>query len=878
MRRGERGGERVRKVWGATAAVEIGSRVFPLRGPPGPMPSVGTRRSTRVFVPKAVAKPGGSARNLRSGKRLAISEHLEKKPNRDADEWLGVFGNNGGAAGLRWWRGDEEADFGAAHSISIETDADSGDQMSESTSLEALDGLQGRKLFGIVYSRKRRRSRSGEKDSIDKKYGIVFTRKQRKKKLKLASLSEEILERREIDVDELDIFSSGPVATDWELWIEDSAKVFAEKVGIVEGDIRFHSCGPVTLAILLDSSGSGSSHFATFFILVLRWLGRAGSRFQEFVSFLFSGSIAGVFSRHGIHFLPLQRLEAEVFPRKNASFCGLCLINGAVEFVPLVSLDFSALPNYFKSIHLRIALGSLYLPGCLVRYLMALYGEAPIVGRFEDYDSHIPLETDCFGNDLGVSVFNSVKSDMQSSAFKSMPMAGRNAIIVHGLRLRNHQRKRSSLRHSRIWSPSRLELRGSSALNSDENGLHGKPHETSGDVLSAKEGFDVSNVHGSNKKLSKSVKKSTADRIKEIRMRSALAHVKENIDSERCNVNILVTAADRCWREVGAEVMLESSETNNWCLAVKSQGVERYLHKPHELRPPVVNRFTHGYMWSGEEGWKLEFPDRWDWLVFKELHMECQQRNALDVPLKSIPVPVVQEVPSYDDDTPASFSRSDTYISMIADEVERAMTSEVPYYDMDSGDEEWLEQLNDSSANDDFNQLSNDNFEKMIFSLEKEAYCHPDDHFDLDKALNICQDLGDRDLVAAVFDYWSRKKKQKCAALVKVFQGQPVRRPRLLQQPFFRKKRSFKRQRSQDGRGRIDYFFEDGARQEAFRRVLDAEAAARRAVESAIRLRSRAQLFMANAELASYKSVMALRLAEAISASESPDLAFSILQ
>lgn len=44
-----------------------------------------------------------------------------------------------------------------------------------------------------------------------------------------------------------------------------------------------------------------------------------------------------------------------------------------------------------------------------------------------------------------------------------------------------------------------------------------------------------------------------------------------------------------------------------------------------------------------------------------------------------------------------------------------------------------------------------------------------------------------------------------CPPLV---QGQPVRRPRLLQQHFLRKKRSFKRQRSQDGRGRIDYFFE----------------------------------------------------------------------
>lgn len=70
----------------------------------------------------------------------------------------------------------------------------------------------------------------------------------------------------------------------------------------------------------------------------------------------------------------------------------------------------------------------------------------------------------------------------------------------------------------------------------------------------------------------------------------------------------------------------------------------------------------------------------------------------------------------------------------------------------------------------------------------------------------------------------------------------------------------------------------DGAKQEAHRRVQDAEAAAKRAVDAAIRLRSRAQLYMANAELAAYKSAMALKLAEAISVSASPDLTSSILE
>lgn len=63
----------------------------------------------------------------------------------------------------------------------------------------------------------------------------------------------------------------------------------------------------------------------------------------------------------------------------------------------------------------------------------------------------------------------------------------------------------------------------------------------------------------------------------------------------------------------------------------------------------------------------------------------------------------------------------------------------------------------------------------------------------------------------------------------------------------------------------------------ASRRVREAQNAANRALESAIQLRSRAQMLMANAELAAYKSVMALKIADAIGTSESPELSSSIL-
>lgn len=64
----------------------------------------------------------------------------------------------------------------------------------------------------------------------------------------------------------------------------------------------------------------------------------------------------------------------------------------------------------------------------------------------------------------------------------------------------------------------------------------------------------------------------------------------------------------------------------------------------------------------------------------------------------------------------------------------------------------------------------------------------------------------------------------------------------------------------------------------ALRRVHEAENAAKRAAEFALQLRSRAQILMSNAELAMYKSVMALRIADFIEAtSETKDPASVIL-
>lgn len=68
-----------------------------------------------------------------------------------------------------------------------------------------------------------------------------------------------------------------------------------------------------------------------------------------------------------------------------------------------------------------------------------------------------------------------------------------------------------------------------------------------------------------------------------------------------------------------------------------------------------------------------------------------------------------------------------------------------------------------------------------------------------------------------------------------------------------------------------------GEDQEEIIKVRKAEERASRAINSAVRLRARAQLLMANADWATFKSVMASRLADAARASQSPDLPSAIL-
>ncbi|RWW66288.1 hypothetical protein BHE74_00026354 [Ensete ventricosum] len=762
-----------RKLYGEAEA-EIGSRVFPLPAPASqPMPSVGARRSTRVFVAKpssvAVAANacGDDSRILRSGKRLAVWKRR--------DEWLDVF--SGDTADLQWWkREDGERRENRDSIVWNEPEARAAGivrELPESYApKDSLDCPQTKK-FGMVYGRKRQRqlasdagspsSSVGDGDSeMEKRYGLVFMRRGRRKRLKVEPVPVAI-ERERVEIsNERGVVKRQPR-------IAVSSVNGEKKIGIKERSLCIATGGPVELSLIVDSSCVGSSLlFPRLLIAILRWTRRVTVTLWEFAAFLLSGSLAS------------NMMLTNALPS-----CGLCKIYGSIQSVPIIWLDISALPSYFRSLHVSFLLGSLYLPRVLARTVIFSHVDPYVDVNCGENDSDAFVEADYLGTKrLRLHSMDVCKQNDLVDAYRSFTQ---NAIPSYGLRRSKHRRRRSSSRFLRSQNPGlisscidKASQNGSSVLSEDKASSFPEPMvkpmfvdvaDACGEYSSCKDESDVSSPLSSQGKQKKSAKKSPVEQNKELK--SALAEVKQNIDSVHCKANVLVTDSDRCWREEGFEVMLDMLAPKDWCITVKSHGQVRYLHRPLDMRPCFVNRFTHAYMWAGEDRWKLEFLDRWDWLVFKELHAECRERNQQDASFRMIPVPIFEEVSSTEACSAATFVHPDEYIRMEDDEVQRALFCKIARYDMDSGDEQWLDEYNSSIRHMELGELTvitADNFEKLIYAMEKDAFSNVDDVFDKEKALDLYQNFGMREMLGAVYDYWIRKRNKRCAALVREFQ------------------------------------------------------------------------------------------------------------
>ncbi|KAJ4720627.1 Enhancer of polycomb-like protein [Melia azedarach] len=771
------------------------------------MPSVGMRRTTRVF---GVVKGVDGARVLRSGRRLwpDAGDGKQRRSNYGDDWYHPVIKKNGGngpggpKCKLNGWanvvkvkfKSEEEKDLEELQVYENEKEVNLCKKVKEVK--EEMKGVD--RMFGIVYSRKRKRNGDRKIELLeDKMYGIQFSRRQKRKK------SEKMVP--------FSVFGMG-----------------------------LESCCSVR----------SSGFFACLLASVLGYIKRARPRVElrELASFMLSQQISDVFASYGIRFLWDPPIDSTA----------MCKIFGAVRFIPLFSLDFSAVPSCFMYIHCSMLFRLKCLPSLPVNNSVSVT---------EDYSSGEDVEY-VFEPKPKVPVVDiTVNRVALHPSVRSSKLAARNVQYRNSLNARSIQKRRSSLRRRRARNPSLIgaQRAGGSVVSELTS--------------SRKSGIALSSA-SSKIKLRSSIRSNSAVSIKEAT--SSMDQLMRDSDLSCCCASILIVESDRCCRVEGADVTLEMSDSKEWHLVVKKDGQPRYTHKAQKImRPSSCNRFTHAIIWSGDDNWKLEFPNRQDWLNFKDLYKECSERNAQVSVAKVIPIPGVLEVSGYQDSNSVPFYLPDSYISVNVDELSRALAKRTANYDMDSEDEEWLQKFNNEffTENELHEHISEDNFELMVDAFEKAYFCSPDDFSNEEAAVNLCLDMGRREVVLAVYNYWMKKRKQKRSALLRVFQGRQAKKPPLIPKPALRKRRSFKRQASQSGRGKPPVLLPVVTQQDALEeqnamlRVEEAKASAKRSLEAAVLKRQRAQLLMQNADLATYKATMAMRIAEAAQVGESADAA-----
>ncbi|CAA0838541.1 Enhancer of polycomb-like transcription factor protein [Striga hermonthica] len=269
-------------------------------------------------------------------------------------------------------------------------------------------------------------------------------------------------------------------------------------------------------------------------------------------------------------------------------------------------------------------------------------------------------------------------------------------------------------------------------------------------------------------------------RIRKASMRAPdVSGHEKNLELLSSSVNVLVTNQDRGWRECGANVSLEVANDNEWRLAVKLSGVTRFSYKvKHVLQPGSANRYTHAMMWRGGKDWVLEFPERGQWMLFKEMYEECYNQNIRAASVKNIPIPGVRLVDEYDDcGHQASFVRNPVvYFRQVQSDAELAMDPSRVLYDMDSDDEQWLIEQKKCADKHISEQLSDNFLETAMDMFEKVAYSqHREDLTDAEVE-ELVVGVGSIEAGKLIYQHWRRKREKMGMPLIRHFQPPPWER------------------------------------------------------------------------------------------------------
>ncbi|CAH2077183.1 unnamed protein product [Thlaspi arvense] len=250
----------------------------------------------------------------------------------------------------------------------------------------------------------------------------------------------------------------------------------------------------------------------------------------------------------------------------------------------------------------------------------------------------------------------------------------------------------------------------------------------------------------------------------------------KDLESSFCDGNVLVTLGDRGWREYGAQIFLEPFDNNNeWRLVVKISGTTKYSHRAHQfLQPGSTNRFTHAMMWKGGKDWTLEFPDRGQWSLFKEMHEECYNRNTRAALVRNIPIPGIRMIEKDNfDGTESEFIRSSSkYFRQTETDVEMALDPTRVLYDMDSDDEQCLRRIRECSdaENSGSCEITEDMFEKAMDMFEKASYVKQRDHFTLIEIQELMAGVGSLEAMETIYELWRTKRQRKGMPLIRHLQ------------------------------------------------------------------------------------------------------------
>uniref|UniRef100_A0A7N0TBW6 Enhancer of polycomb-like protein n=1 Tax=Kalanchoe fedtschenkoi TaxID=63787 RepID=A0A7N0TBW6_KALFE len=270
----------------------------------------------------------------------------------------------------------------------------------------------------------------------------------------------------------------------------------------------------------------------------------------------------------------------------------------------------------------------------------------------------------------------------------------------------------------------------------------------------------------SNKKMKKQQENKTEDSPRS---------PQKNLDLLSCAGNILIILEDRGWRECEAQVSLQPADHNEWILSVKVAGIRKYTYKANQLlQSGATNRFTYAMMWKGGRDWTFEFPDRGQWVLFKEMHNECYNRNLRAASVKIIPIPGVRLVDDFDDNgseaTPFCFYPN--YYLQSETDVEMALNSSRVLYDMDSEDEQWLS-TNQRSSEDNGSEglmISEEYFEKVMDLFEKTAHVRKHDEFTHQEIEELFAGVAPTNVIMKIHEYWSQKRRRTGMPLLRQLQ------------------------------------------------------------------------------------------------------------